>query len=664
MRGRLAALALALTMSVGPGCTPSPPSGGAGGKRVLILGFDGLDPGLLVEFFARGELPNFRRLSTEGTFQSLATSVPPQSPVAWSTFITGLDPGGHGIYDFIHRNPSPPGRLAMLPYLSTSRVEAEGKRLEVGSWAIPLSAGKTELLRRGRAWWNHLADRGVPATLLKIPANFPPEASRQKTLSDMGTPDIRGTYGTFSLYSSDPEDGRARNVSGGIVHRVRVRDDHFEAEIPGPENGFRAKPTRIGARFDVWVDPKADVVKIEVGGEERILELGEWTDWVQISFEMIPMAISVPGIVRFHLMQVRPHLRLYTSPVNIDPAAAALPLSTPEDYLPDLAERAGSFYTQGLPEDTAALTANAIDDESFLELAGDIHEERRRLMEIELARFREGVLFVYFGGADQVSHMFWRTSDEAHPAHQPGPHSGAILDAYRHLDGVLGRVFEELGGADRPLDQMDTTLIVLSDHGFSPFARAVHLNSWLRDEGFLALRGQLSTSRELFADVDWTQTRAYALGLNGLYANLRGRERYGTVGTEAREELLAAISKRLLEWHDPDTGERVVKTVYRREEIYSATYREIAPDLVIGYARAYRSSNESSLGEIPKELLEDNLKKWSGDHCTAADEVPGVLLVNRKLAGEGYALEDLAPTILRQFGIAAPKQMIGVSFLK
>jgi predicted AlkP superfamily phosphohydrolase/phosphomutase len=322
----------------------------------------------------------------------------------------------------------------------------------------------------------------------------------------------------------------------------------------------------------------------------------------------------------------------------MDPTAPALPISTPENYVTDLAARAGNFYTQGLPEDTAALTASAIGDESYIELADDIYAERRRLMEVELERFSEGVLFLYFGGVDQVSHMFWRTYDAQHPAHDSELHRDAILDSYRHLDDALGRVFKAIGAENQQLDKVDTTLIVLSDHGFAPFARAAHLNSWLRDEGFLRLRGRNKTSRELFSDVDWAKTRAYALGLNGLYMNQRGRERYGAVSPNDREQLLAEVTRRLLSWKDPETGRSVVKTVYRPEDIYSETYRELSPDLVIGYARGYRSSNESALVEVPENVLEDNLNKWSGDHCIAADEVPGVLLVNGPIVGDAHGL--------------------------
>ncbi|MGH7823245.1 MAG: alkaline phosphatase family protein [Candidatus Binatia bacterium] len=627
-------------------------------RRVVVLGFDGLDPKLLGRFMEAGELPHFAELAAAGGVQPLGTTMPPQSPVAWSTIITGLDPGGHGIYDFVHRDPAPPGGLAILPYLSTSRVEEEEWRVTLGPYALPLRSGKTELLRRGKAFWNLLEERGVPATVVKIPANFPPEPSRARTLSDMGTPDMRGTYGTFFFFGTETPGGKTGSVSGGVIERVTVEDGRVRASVPGPQNPFRADLERARCEFEAFLDPDSGAVKIEIGGEKVVLAVGEWSDWVPVRFDLVPGVASVAGIVRFHLQEVAPDFRLYVTPVNLSPADPALPISTPPEYVQDLFERVGYFYTQGIPELTAALTADVLDDGDFLDQARDIYEERLRLLELELGRFRDGFLFVYFGGADQVSHMFWRSFDEDHPAHDSGAHRDAILATYRELDAALGRTLAALEGGP------DTTLIVLSDHGFAPFARAVHLNSWLRDEGFLALRGGAKAGGELYRDVDWPKTRAYGLGLNGLYVNLAGRERYGTVAAGEREALVEDLARRLLEWRDPDGGASVVSRVYRREEIYSAAHRDIAPDLVVGYAHGYRVSNESALGEAPAVTIEDNEKKWSGDHCIAADLVPGVLLANRPVEAGAWDLEDVAPTILALFGIEPPKEMTGKPFLR
>ncbi len=641
---------LVLVLVTGSDCTR--PAAPASAHRVLVLGLDGIDPLLLDRFMAAGALPHFARLAATG-YRRLATTIPPQSPVAWSTFITGLDPGGHGIYDFVHRDPAPADGSAVLPFLSTSRVEENAYRLTVGRYAVPLRSGKTELLRHGTAFWNVLAAHNIPATILKIPANFPPEPSRQRTLADMGTPDLRGTYGTFSFYSSDPADGGERSVSGGLMHAVNVTENHVHAEIPGPVSPFYSMEKRANRAFDVYLDPDADAVKIEIGGQEILLQRGEWSGWVPIAFDLFPGLASVHGIVRFYLDQVRPHLRLYSGPVNIDPGSPALPISTPADYARDLFQHVGRFYTQGLPENTAALAADVLDDSQWLAEVDDIYAERMRLFDVELERFRSGLLFVYFGGVDQVSHMFWRTLDT------PDDHADAILNAYRQLDAALGRALTAI-----ETNASDTTLIVLSDHGFAEWKRSVELNTWLRAAGFLTLRSGASVGRTLFQDVDWKQTRAYGLGLNGLYVNLAGRERFGVVPPNERESLLAELSRQLLAWRDPQSGAAVVSRVYRRDEVYSPAYRDLAPDLIIGYKRGYRVSNESALGEVRPGLIEDNKKKWSGDHCMAAEEVPGVLLSNRPIESDAVGLRDVAPTVLAEFGIPAPPEMSGRPFFK
>lgn len=642
---RLAALLLSALLAADCG-RPAP----ATQHRVLVLGFDGLDPNLLDRFMAEGVLPNFARLAREGSYRRLATTIPPQSPVAWSTFITGLDPGGHGIFDFVHRDPAPPGGGAVEPFLSTSRVAEDEFRVPLGRYALPLRAGKVELLRHGKAFWNTLEAHGVHATMVKIPANFPPEPSTAQTLSDMGTPDIRGTYGTFSFYTSDPAEG-ARSVSGGIFHHVDLLDGHVHGELPGPTNPFRRDDQRAVCPFDVYLDPEHDAVKIEVDGQELILQRGEWSGWVPVRFPLLTGVATVRGEVRFQLQAVHPHLRLFTTPVNMSPADPALPISTPPEFARQLYDDVGPFYTQGLPESTAALTADALNDAQWLAQANDIYGERRRLFERQLQRFRSGVLFVYFGGPDQVSHMFWRTLD-----HADNPYRNAIRDTYIQVDSVLGQALATVDPS--------TTLIVLSDHGFAPWTRSADLNGWLHEQGYLALQPGVAQGRELFADADWTRTRAYALGLNGVYLNLAGRERFGSVPVKDGERLQAEIAARLLEWRDPQNGAAVVARVYRPEDVYSAAHRDLAPDLIVGYARGYRISNESALGAAGDKILEDNHRKWSGDHCIAADEVPGVLLSNRPVVSGDVGLVDVAPTVLGEFGIAPPPEMVGKSFLR
>jgi predicted AlkP superfamily phosphohydrolase/phosphomutase len=591
---------------------------------------------------ARGRMPNFVRLSESGTFAPLGTSIPPQSPVAWSTFITGLDPGAHGIFDFIHRDPE-----TMVPYLSTSRTEEGGRNFTIGQWRIPLSSGSVELLRRGQPFWDVLEEHGVETTIIRMPANFPPSGTATRELSGMGTPDILGTYGTFSFYTSEPYAFGGRALSGGAVHAVDVIEGVVRASIEGPDNPFLVKPEKVRVEFAAYIDDRQKFIKLVVGDEERLLRVGEWSDWVPVEFELIPSQ-GLRAECRFYLKALDPYFELYMSPPNIDPLAPALPISTPADYAAELAHATGRFYSQGMPEDTKSLKTGVLSPAEFLAQARIAGDENRRQYRHVLDGFRDGFLFYYFGNADQVSHMMWRPMDPQHPgynAEQDAPYAHVVEERYAELDAVVGETLERL--------QSDDLLVVMSDHGFTSWRRSFHLNSWLRDNGYLTpLRPNWKDDPGYFANVDWSKTRAYALGLNGLYVNLKGREKSGVVDPDSRDALLAEISEKLLQTRDPATGAPAITKVYRREQVFTiAGHEDIAPDLIVGYAKGTRSSDESAIGALPAEVIVDNTDPWSGDHCMDHESVPGILLTNRALRKPAPTLQTLAAALLAEFGI-------------
>jgi len=617
-------------------------------RKMIILGIDGMDPLILKRLMDEGKLPHFKRLETEGGFRPLATTTPPQSPVAWSTFITGTNPGGHEIYDFIHRDPA-----TMQLYFSTSKAEPAERVIRFGDWIFPLSAGKVTLLRQGKSFWEILEDRGVPATIVRIPANFPPVDTSALQLSGMGTPDLQGTYGTFAFYTDVPE--QYQGVSGGTLFPVRVEQQRVNAKLVGPRNDFRKNGPASTLDFSVFVDARHPVIQIEVDGQRVQLAEKQWSDWLPVSFELALFVPRVRGVCRFYLKEVRPHFKLYVSPINIDPASPALPISTPNSYSAELQDHLGMFYTQGIPQDTKALASEVFDDGEFLQQAHFVFEEELKMLNYHLARFKEGLLFLYFGTVDQLSHTFWRSFDTQHPAHEPGNrYAGVIEDAYRKMDGALAALLEKVDA--------QTTLLVLSDHGFAPFYRAFHLNSWLRSQGYVSLLD--FSEGEMLQNVDWKNTRAYATGFNLLYLNLRGREKEGIVSYGAEQQaLLAELTTRLLALRDPINGEAVVTRVDRGLDVYPGEAAGTVPDLVVGYNRGYRASWETALGKFPREILRDNTEKWSGDHLIAADWVPGVILSNRKVVAPNASLLDIAPTVLAEFEIAQPDAMNGRSVL-
>jgi predicted AlkP superfamily phosphohydrolase/phosphomutase len=615
-----------------------------------VLGIDGLDPALVEQFMRAGKLPNFSALAARGGFARLGTSLPPQSPVAWSNVITGMDPGGHGVFDFIHRDPR-----TMMPYLSTSTVEPPSRSVRVGNWVFPLWGGGAKLLRHGRAFWEYLDERGVPAVLVRMPANFPPVESGARTLAGMGTPDLAGTYGTFSFYTDDLFVAPGP-VNGGRNYAVRVEDHTVRAPLHGPYNTLRKDAPQAAVEMTIHVDPAEPVAKIVLPGRQIILREGEWSDWVRVEFELLPYLARVRGICRFYLKQTHPRFALYVSPVNLDPAEPALPISTPDDYSRDLARAVGSFYTQGIAEDTKALSTGTLNEDEYLAQARIVFDEQAALFRRELAAFRSGLFFFYFSGVDANSHMFWRAADAAHPGHdaqRDTKYAGVLEEWYVQMDGIVGEAMRRLDA--------DTTLIVLSDHGFAPFYRSLNLNTWLLEKGYLALKEGVSRSEagEYFAGVDWTRTRAYALGLNALYLNVKGRERDGAVepGPQA-EALLAELQRELLALRDPAGGQPVVSRVDRAAQAYRGPHAKDAPDLLIGYSRGYRAGWASVLGGLSADVLEDNTESWSGDHCMDYRVVPGVLVSSRKPRADA-TLVDIAPTILAEFGIARPETMAG-----
>jgi predicted AlkP superfamily phosphohydrolase/phosphomutase len=626
--------ALALTSAV-VGCGPRHTKTG---RRVIVLGVDGMDYDLVRDLITRGRMPHFARLAQSGAFAPLRTTVPPQSPVAWSTFMTGLDPGRTGIFDFIHRDPK-----TMEPFLSTSRAESSGRNIKLGRWQFPLTAGRVELLREGQPFWDVLEQHGVETSIIRMPANFPPSGKATRELSGMGTPDLLGTYGTFSFFSSNPLADRA--LSGGVMVPVTVESGMVHAALDGPNNPYLVEPQKTKVEFTAYVGATKQHAQLVVGAEQRLLRVGEWSDWIPVELPLLPFE-HLSGACRFYLKALDPYFELYVSPINLDPMNPELPISSPPGYAAELARATGRFYTQGMPEDTKSLKTGVLSPDEFLAQARITEDENLRQYRYALDRFDDGLMFYYFGHIDQVSHMMWRAMDPGHPAFTSAdlPYRSVVENLYIEMDGIIGETASRL----RP----DDLLVVMSDHGFSSWRRSFSLNSWLRDNGYLAVRDPSAIDPGLFSNVDWTRTRAYGLGLNGLYINVRGREAHGIVDAGERDRVADELARRLAGTLDPKTGGRPINRVFRREDVYHvAGHEDIAPDLIVGYARGTRGSDESALGIVPRDVLTDNTDAWSGDHCMDPDVVPGILLVSRRLRQQAPSLETLASALVAEFGI-------------
>jgi predicted AlkP superfamily phosphohydrolase/phosphomutase len=624
------------------------------GKRVIVLGFDGMDHTLTEELLGRGRLPNLARLAAAGGFSPLTTSIPPQSPVAWSEFITGMDAGGHGIFDFLHRDPS-----TLVPFLSTSRTQASTRTLHLGGWQIPVGAAGVLLLRRGTPFWEVLETAGVTTSIVRMPANFPPSGSASEELSGMGTPDVLGGYGTFTLVTSAPDRAPDDLAGGGVVSAAnQLEPGVFRAIIEGPPNPFRVDGSPLRSSLTILVDPAESVARLEAGEEVTVLNRGEWSDWHAVEFELTPLGGTLRGIVRFYLKNVHPDLQVYVTPVNLDPLEPALPISSPPSFA---AELGGGlrYYTQGMPEDTKAFTTGVLDAQEFLAQAdlvrAEVTDQFLRFSERFLEEDGDRFLFYYFGFLDQVSHVFWHTMDVGHPAHDPerdAAHATVIEDLYTEADRLVGEAMARL--------REDDLLVVMSDHGFTSWRRAFSLNRWLEEAGYLTVRDDdvaLRDERDFLTNVDWSRTQAYGLGLTGLYLNLEGRELAGIVPSSQRALLLDEIERRLIRVVDPASGEPVVARLHRREAYRNRGALERGPDLVVEYVEGVRSSDASASGKTPLRLIEDNVSLWSGDHIMDHTAVPGVLFVSRRLTGDPRGLDELAPSLLAEFGtdFAAPE---------
>jgi predicted AlkP superfamily phosphohydrolase/phosphomutase len=611
-------------------------------KRVVIIGFDGMDPELAQRFMNAGRLPNLARLRDIGTFQKLRTTVPAISPVAWSTFQTGCNPGKHNIYDFFNRDLS-----SYLPFLSSAEIKGPRRRLRIGRFSLPLGKPQISLLRKAKPFWHLLAKSGVFCSVLRVPVTFPPEKFSGVLLSGMCVPDLKGSQGTFCFHTS----GAPRNghCEGGV--RIRLQQDGtlLRSYIPGPDDPLRDGAGReLRAEFTVRPDTAHDQAEIQVGPERFTLKVGQYSDWIPVKFTAA-VGMSAHGICRFNLRQVRPDVQVYVTPVNIDPRRPDLPISHPSTYSIYLAKLIGPYSTLGLAEDTWALNEEVLDDPAFLQQCYDNHHDRERMFFDALEKTPKGLCTCVFDTTDRVQHMFWRYLDGRHGN---GNAPDVIGELYERMDNLVGRAMQGMDGR--------TLLLVISDHGFKSFSRGVNLNSWLQQNGYLALKPGASSSGDWFHDVDWSRTRAYTLGLNGLFLNLQGRELHGTVpaGREA-EALKDELRQKLDGLVDPLNGKIGITGVFPNDTVYAGPYVGNAPDLIIGYGEGYRSSWDAVTGKVTDRVFEDNTKAWSGDHCVDPRLVPGVLFCNHRIAAEKPAIVDVAPSILRQFGLPKPAYMDG-----
>lgn len=667
-------------------CGGPAPAPDTGKPKLVIIGFDGMDPDLVREYMAAGQLPNLSRVMKAGGLYDLDTTVSPESPTAWASFATGVNPGKHNIYDFLVRKPN--------SYHPDLGMVVRTKPTFLWNW-IPRSLPKITSMRGGTSFWVTAGGAGVRSSILTVPITFPPEdVPNGELLSGLPLPDIRGTMGTFSYYATDLsrfEEGGTE--MGGILRRLAFDGDTARTVLVGPPNpivraqleeidekptlsdGDRLKKAQLETELDVtlpltitWTKGRG-AADIDIDGQKVTLKAGQWSKWINVKFR-VNLFIAVHGMLQLHLIKADDDVQVYVSPVNWRPDAAPLPISSPARFAEDLYKKLGPFRTLGWAEATWPLEEGRMTEATFMEDLYRAFDDRAQVILNRLTSGSWDLLIGVIEATDRVQHMMWRHRDSTHPMHTAAgaeAYGDAILRIYRRSDQLIGEVLDQIGA--------DTTLMIVSDHGFHSWRKAVNLNSWLVQNGFMVLKGQqqskdktlgdLFSGGEFFEHVDWSKTRAYAMGLGQIYFNLRGREPEGIVSTGAEYQTLATdLSARLkADFRDPDTGELIVKNVYKRDDVYTGEFLHNASDLQVGFADGYRVSWQTTLGGAPAELVYPNMKRWSGDHggYDFADTA-GVLITNRPIVTDATGranIIDIAPTVLGFYGVQAPQTIDG-----
>jgi predicted AlkP superfamily phosphohydrolase/phosphomutase len=718
---------LTLLLGALAACSGSAPSSE---QRVVVFGVDGLDPEMLLERMAQGMMPNFSKLAETSAVVPLGTSWPPQSPVAWSNFITGVNPGKHGLYDFIHVDRRNYGVLS-----SMSNTEDVGMEMSLFGYKLPLTGGGQQLTRQFPAFWEVLSEAGVPVYVHRMPANYPMGETTAITFPDMGAPDLAGAASGKAFLWSESEaradkDSDSYYIRKVSLNRRKVKDGlglaKFYANFYGPENTMldqddamaklhhqeelkhaaevsgdvaaaklagnaiakltasMASEREVATPFTGFVDTRETVAQFsaDIAGRIAIAQEGQWSDWVQVDFEMIPGLVTLSGWTRFLFKSANP-VEVYASPIQIDPWNPAMPVSTPDTASADLADAIGPYYTQGFPDAYKSYKADLLTTSEFISQSDTVFDERGLMMEYALDQLDAtgGMLFFYTGSLDLRCHMLWHCQDKKHPRQEePGEYQGLPYEqqidrVYQQVDTMLGRLVERLDTMEA--DGNPVKFIVMSDHGFAPFRRKMHVNDWLVQEGYLVLKdgktsGSVSVHAKLAdgsvdwsqADVDWSQSKAYTVGFNGIILNRVGREPQGTVTDQEADALLDEMAKKLMQLQDAD-GTQILSRVLPASVAYSGPMLGSAPDLQLGFNVGYGASDECAIGGITGEgVLANNDSRWSGSHLMDPDLVKGTLVIRgQSKVGLTPSLEDITATLYNLFSVQGPAGLDGQSLL-
>jgi len=654
-------------------------------QKLVILGFDGMDPRLVQKWMDEGKLPNLKKLAKGGSgVRALGTTHSPESPTAWASFATGVNAGKHNIYDFLIRDTN-----NYLPDLGM--VHFEPPRFVLNY--IPISKPVVRSIRGGTSFWVTAGKAGVRSSMLTVPVTFPPEeVPNGELLSGLPLPDIRRTMGTFYYFGTDLSRYEEGNTEfGGILKRLVFDGDVAQTELVGPPNPIvkqqlrvlrertpaskmseldRMKVAELEAREDVrlpvtihWNRPGKSAT-VDIGDNSIHLGEHQWSKWINLDFS-INMLVRVHGMAQLYLINAHNELQLYVSPVNWKPDSPPAPMSSPASLSADIYERLGPYRTLGWAEATWPLNEDRIDEKVFMDDLDRAFDDRAQVILQRIDTRQWDLLVGVIESTDRVQHMMWRLIDPSHPMYDrtlAARFGDSIERVYRKCDEFVGEVMSRVDPT--------TPIVIVSDHGFHSFRQSVNLNTWLVQEGFMAIQGQQPGEKKLqdlfggggsfWENVDWSRTKAYSMGLGQIYLNLQGREGHGVVSPADSNAVQDAIAGRLMTMTDPKTGAKMVDAVYKRDDIYKGAFINNASELQVGFADGYRVSWQTALGGSPAGIVYPNMKKWSGDHGSFDyKQTSGVLISSRPLDAGAVDIMDIAPTVLKYFGVPIPSDIDG-----
>jgi len=650
-------------------------------KKLVILGFDGMDPHLLKKWMDEGKLPNISKLAQGGGMFPLQTTHSPESPTAWASFATGVNAGKHNIYDFLVRDTT-----SYLPDLGM--VTRTPPKFLFNYF--PLSKPKVTSTRGGTSFWVTAGKQGVRSDILTVPVTFPPEdVENGELLSGLPLPDIRGTMGTFSYYATDLSRYEEGNTEmGGILKRLVFENDTASSELEGPPSPIvrqkieavrrkgptlsesdRAQLAELQAVQDVRVpftiqwNRTGKMATLSIQDRTIALERGKWTPWIDLTFK-VNAIVRVHGMVQMLLINADNELQLYVSPVNFKPDDPPVPMSSPTSFSGDLYKAIGNYRTLGWAEATWALNENRMDEKTFMDDLMVAFDDRAKVILNRVDQKDWDLMVGVIESTDRVQHMMWRLIDPQHPLYDAAlaaQFGDSIERVYRKADDFVGEVVKRVGPG--------VPVMIVSDHGFHSWRKAVNLDTWLVQNGYMVMKGQSAEKKlsDLFGggtfweNVDWSRTRAYAMGIGQIYFNLRGREAQGIVSPGAEATALAdELSKKLLTLTDPEDGTPIIRAVYKRDDIYSGPFINNASELQVGMNDGYRVSWQTTLGGSPAGIVYKNDRKWSADHGGYDYAITsGILVTSQPINTKDPRIIDIAPTVLRYFGLTVPTDIDG-----